>query len=394
MKYGLLGLLLLVPLVSLAATTGSLQGLIVGTLGFINSILIPFVLGIAFLIFVINAIRFFVIGGSTDEGRENAKSLALYSIGAFVFILAFWGLINLIANGIGLVETPCIAGETLESDYIRSLAPCTSPRPVARPADPYIPIGGPGTFPVGSNGNPLPVGGPGTFPVGSNPIPKTIPPGGPGTFPVGDYTPIRAFADDVRTQVNSYINTTLPRYLGTNSSAVVSAMFADLSGAHQTGVTDYNRTVAMLRLENAGVLTAGTASQYATLLNVFYQNTGQIALNFNQATLESNTSYSLPIAVTTNRNATRQGIIDGLTLYNIQAPNPLTPAEGNAIIATLYTTNTSPEARFELFTNYYINVNFDPNNTLFDRYRNDLNAEIILQRPNQNRYTLLETIPH
>jgi len=170
-------------------------------------------------------------------------------------------------------------------------------------------------------------------------------------------------------------------------------MFADLLGPATPGVTDYRRTVAMIRLENAGVLTAGTASRYATLLNAYYQNTGQIALNFNQATLESNTSYSLPIAVTTNTNATRQGIIDGLTLYNIQALNPLTPAEGNAIIATLYSTNTSPEARIELFTNYYINANFDPNNTLFDRYRNDLNAEIILLRANQNRYTLLETIP-
>jgi hypothetical protein len=133
MKYGLYGTLILLPQISFAQTTGSLQGLITGSLEFISDVLIPFVLGIAFLIFVVNAIRFFVIGGSSSEGKENSKSLAIYSIGAFVFILAFWGIINLIASSIGLVEQPCIDGNTLQPDYINSAAPCSSPRPSRRP---------------------------------------------------------------------------------------------------------------------------------------------------------------------------------------------------------------------------------------------------------------------
>lgn len=160
MKYSLAGTLFFLPLVSFAQSTGSVQGLIAGTIGFINEILIPFVLGIAFLFFVINAVRFFIVGGSSDEGKENAKSLAIYSIGTFVFILAFWGLINVIASGIGLVEQPCIDGTSLQPDYIDSIAPCSSIRPKARP-NPTTPNKNPYSIPVPNSvdpkNNPYPI---------------------------------------------------------------------------------------------------------------------------------------------------------------------------------------------------------------------------------------------
>lgn len=91
----------------------SVQGLLVGILGFINGVIIPFVLGIAFLIFLINAVRFFIIGGNNTEGQENARSLALYGIGAFVMILSLWGLVNLLADGFGLSNE-----EAPTADYI------------------------------------------------------------------------------------------------------------------------------------------------------------------------------------------------------------------------------------------------------------------------------------
>ena len=91
----------------------SLQGLIAGVGGFINEVLIPFTLGIAFLIFLINAVRFFIIGGNNTESQENARSLALYGIGAFVMILSLWGMVNLLASGIGLADE-----DPLTPDYI------------------------------------------------------------------------------------------------------------------------------------------------------------------------------------------------------------------------------------------------------------------------------------
>ena len=55
-----------------------------------------------FLFLIINVIRYFVIGGNNDEGKEKAKNLALYSVLAFTVIIVFWGFINLIASSIGL----------------------------------------------------------------------------------------------------------------------------------------------------------------------------------------------------------------------------------------------------------------------------------------------------
>lgn len=111
--------------------------------GFMNEVLIPFILGLAFLIFLINAVRFFIIGSSNTEGQENSRNLALYGVGAFVLILSLWGLVNLLANGVGLNEGPCIDGDTIQSDYIDSNPPCSSPRPRSRPTnlntnEPYV----------------------------------------------------------------------------------------------------------------------------------------------------------------------------------------------------------------------------------------------------------------
>ncbi len=90
---------LAVPLVASAQT---FQNFLVNVVVFLNNIVIPFLMGIAFLIFVINAIRYFVIGGNNEEGREKAKALALYSVAAFVFIIIFWGITNMLTTSLGL----------------------------------------------------------------------------------------------------------------------------------------------------------------------------------------------------------------------------------------------------------------------------------------------------
>ncbi len=124
----------------MSAGSNGLQNVIPAMLGFIDSYLIPFLLGIAFLVFVWNAIKFFVMEGDSEDGHANAKNLALYSIAAFVFILSFWGIVNIISNGIGFDNcNNDIVPDYLSEDYSSS-APCTSPRPRQRPADLQRPI--------------------------------------------------------------------------------------------------------------------------------------------------------------------------------------------------------------------------------------------------------------
>lgn len=104
-----LSLFLFTPFV---ASAQSVQTILPNLVSFLNSTIVPFLLGIAFLFFVINAIRFFVIGGSNEQDRDKAKSLAIYSMAAFVFIIIFWGLINILSSSIGLDK-----GTQPKSDY-------------------------------------------------------------------------------------------------------------------------------------------------------------------------------------------------------------------------------------------------------------------------------------
>lgn len=91
-------LIALLPTISHAA---GLNELITGFVGFLSTVVIPFLFAVAFLVFAVNVIRYFVLGGATDEGRENAKNLAIYSVSAFVILIIFWGLVNLITSSLG-----------------------------------------------------------------------------------------------------------------------------------------------------------------------------------------------------------------------------------------------------------------------------------------------------
>jgi len=81
-----------------------LGGFMTNVLTFINTIVIPFILAIGFLVFVWGVFQYFIIGGSNDEAKTTGRSLIMYAIGGFVIILAFWGIINIISNGIGLEQ--------------------------------------------------------------------------------------------------------------------------------------------------------------------------------------------------------------------------------------------------------------------------------------------------
>lgn len=83
---------------------GSFQFLLSNILIFTNNVLIPFILGIGFLVFVYGMFYYFIAGGANDEKKEQGKSLAIYAILGFVLIIIFWGIINLIAVSTGLIR--------------------------------------------------------------------------------------------------------------------------------------------------------------------------------------------------------------------------------------------------------------------------------------------------
>jgi succinate dehydrogenase/fumarate reductase cytochrome b subunit len=114
------GSILLLPTVAFAQVT--LNTFMAGILGFISGVLVPFLFGIAFLVFVVNAVRYFVIQSNNEDGREKAKSLITYSVLAFVFLIVLWGIISVLVSSLGL---ECANYETkrVTSDYIVKYLP-------------------------------------------------------------------------------------------------------------------------------------------------------------------------------------------------------------------------------------------------------------------------------
>ena len=84
---------------------GSLKTFFNEASAFINVTLIPVLLAVAFLVFIIGAVRFFLLAGKDNEdGQKAGKSLMLWGIIAFVLIVSIWGIVALFSQGLGLNE--------------------------------------------------------------------------------------------------------------------------------------------------------------------------------------------------------------------------------------------------------------------------------------------------
>jgi hypothetical protein len=255
-----------------------LEQYIVALVTFVNNIFIPFLMGLAFLFFVVNAFRFFIVGGANEEGREKAKSLAVYGVLAFVLIIIFWGIVGLLTSSLGLQAL----GERTEicSDYDplcndgnsfdqgpRSRATVlgqagnpVDPGPTTRPITPISnDSSGPTTRPIVTNGTELlDAGGPQTRPsiIGLSGNPQDP---GPSTRPTIDTTPGRV-AEDVENFASSFN----PIEYGDRFNSVIEESIAIL--ADPNGATDERAQAAVL-LEMNGYINESELANYISVLN-------------------------------------------------------------------------------------------------------------------------------
>jgi len=362
MFYILLLITFLLPQISLGAdTTGSLQSLLSGIGGFINSVLIPFILGIAFLIFVVNVVRFFIIGSHDPEGQKNARYLALYSIGAFVFILTFWGIVNFLINGIGFNNKPCSNDTT--SDYITSdLAPCTSIVPPSRPPS-SVPPSVVDTAPTLIPPSPV-IDAPPTLPSADTP-PTMTPPPSLGTTPtpnIPDFTPVATLEQSIRTSVSQYVNNEMEIDFGANTDIIKDNLLADFASAPDNSVSTVETAKAINRFVKLGVLPESTLTDYLSVLGTYNEQLGLDDTGL--ATAVQNLAVPMPNTLKLQMNSTRNDVID--TLYDWDSRN--TP---ELLASELFDNSLTTDTRLENFRQYYTEGD------LYDRFVHDLNAEKI-----------------
>lgn len=105
-KFGIYSLaLLLVMVPALAfAQFGEVNDFLDDVSAFINGTLIPLVFAIALLVFIYGMFQYFILGGSDEDSRETGRRLMLWAIVGFVAMVSIFGIVNLVAGGLGFSE--------------------------------------------------------------------------------------------------------------------------------------------------------------------------------------------------------------------------------------------------------------------------------------------------
>jgi len=95
-----LALVALTPMLAFAQF-GGINTFITDIIAFINNVLIPLVFAIALLVFLYGVFDYFILGGGDEGKREEGRKLMLWAIIGFVVMVSIFGIVNLIANGLG-----------------------------------------------------------------------------------------------------------------------------------------------------------------------------------------------------------------------------------------------------------------------------------------------------
>ena len=383
MYYVLLAtLFVFLPEAAQAQTTGSLQGLIAGIADFMGQVVIPVILGIAFLAVVWNVVRFFIIGADNEESQQNAKTLAFYSVAAFVFILAFWGIVSMVTSGIGLPSenVPC---EDKQSDYYQShnLAPCSSIRPQTRPETPATGIV---TDPIETTVLPS-LGGTTTnnttsFDINGNPLPPTTGLGTPLTATQeAGLVALTATLAANKAIAATYVTTSMPNDFGANTTVLATLLFADVptDPAIPATFNNIDRAVALYRLEKLGAISNSAVMSFIDQANQ-YAGPDVMQLTYSGIATLAITPITTPAAVTNNRNATKAALAAELTeKYTMIHTGPL--IDVTATINSLYNTTIPVSTRVTTFKALLDDGTItDSTDELYNQFIDDSNAEQIL----------------
>ena|SRR3989344_1196448 len=114
-KKAFVGSSLFLPFLVLAQDATSITTLLGTLTGYINDF-IPFIIGIAVLVFIWGLLKYFMSGGD-DEAKKAAISLIIWGI-IFIFVMvSVWGLVNILTGSFSFNETaptvPVIPGGTI-----------------------------------------------------------------------------------------------------------------------------------------------------------------------------------------------------------------------------------------------------------------------------------------
>lgn len=93
------------PFVSFAQAVNNLSSagsLIIST---INTVFVPVLFAMAFIVFLWGAFDVFIIGANSEEVKEKGKNLMLWGLIGFFVMVSIWGLVNILTGTVNFGNT-------------------------------------------------------------------------------------------------------------------------------------------------------------------------------------------------------------------------------------------------------------------------------------------------
>ena len=73
-----------------------------GIIGIINTVIVPVIFALAFLVFVWGIMNYFFINGGDEGKRAEGRQFALWGILGMAVLFAVWGFVSLLLSTLGI----------------------------------------------------------------------------------------------------------------------------------------------------------------------------------------------------------------------------------------------------------------------------------------------------
>jgi len=111
---------LLLPEVAFGQQSPTIGQLIRSALNVLN-LLVPFVIGLALVLFLYGVVRYALAGSAED--KSSARKVMLWGIIALFVMVSVWGLVNLLRDALGISTNPNISAPSVPNSDFSSGGP-------------------------------------------------------------------------------------------------------------------------------------------------------------------------------------------------------------------------------------------------------------------------------